>query len=162
MALLIAIESSRNFVSGASGFLQNQPEIMSRKRKIIIIIKKQNNNRSFRRSRKALIITKFFIHNFFIVHILVRHVEQNMFSYPRSIDWYKEIGPQASWLACSDPASEGVFSSFFVLTFLPLIFCEDMQNKKDAVFQGLSTDIKQQARGPPGQPEKLIFDFTKF
>ena len=35
MALLIAIESSRNFVSGASGFLQNQPEIMSRKRKII-------------------------------------------------------------------------------------------------------------------------------
>ena len=54
MALLIAIESSRNFVSGASGFLQNQPEIMSRKRKIIIIIKKQNNNRSFRRSRKAL------------------------------------------------------------------------------------------------------------
>ena len=37
MALLIAIESSRNFVSGASGFLQNQPEIMSRKRKIIII-----------------------------------------------------------------------------------------------------------------------------
>ena len=36
MALLIAIESSRNFVSGASGFLQNQPEIMSRKRKRII------------------------------------------------------------------------------------------------------------------------------
>ena len=58
MALLIAIKSSRNFVSGASGFLQNQPEIMSRKRKRIIIIKKQNNNRSFRRSRKALIIIK--------------------------------------------------------------------------------------------------------
>ena len=36
MALLIAIESSRNFVSGASGFLQNQPEIMSWKRKSII------------------------------------------------------------------------------------------------------------------------------
>ena len=34
--LLIAIKSSRNFVSGASGFLQNQPEIMSRKRKRII------------------------------------------------------------------------------------------------------------------------------
>ena len=140
MALLIAIESSRNFVSGASGFLQNQPEIMSRKRKIIIIIKKQNNNRSFRRSRKALIkkqnnnrsfrrsrkaliISKFFIHNFFIVHILIRHVEQKMFSYPRSIDWYKAIGPQASWLAWRDPASEGVFSGFFVVTLLPSIFC---------------------------------------
>ena len=36
MALLIAIESSRSFVSCASGFLQNQPEIMSTKRKIII------------------------------------------------------------------------------------------------------------------------------
>ena len=55
--------------------------------------KKENNNRSFRRSRKALIIPKFFIHNFFIVHILWRHVEQEMFGYPRSIDWYKEIGP---------------------------------------------------------------------
>ena len=38
MALLIAIKSSRNFVSGAYGFLWNQPEIMSRKRKRIIII----------------------------------------------------------------------------------------------------------------------------
>ena len=57
-ALLIAIEWSLNFVSDAYGFSQNQPEIMSRKRKIIIIIKKENNNRSFRPSRKTLIIEK--------------------------------------------------------------------------------------------------------
>ena len=55
MALLIAIKLWENFASSVYGFIQNQPEIMSRKRKIIIIIKKQNNNRSFRPSRKALI-----------------------------------------------------------------------------------------------------------
>ena len=35
-ALLIAIKSSKNFISGAYGFSYNQPEIMSRKRKKII------------------------------------------------------------------------------------------------------------------------------
>ena len=54
ITLLIAIKVWENFASSVYGFLQNQPEIMSRKRKIIKI-KKQNNKRSFRRSRKALI-----------------------------------------------------------------------------------------------------------
>ena len=35
MALLIAIKVWENFASSVYGFLQNQPEIMSRKRKII-------------------------------------------------------------------------------------------------------------------------------
>ena len=38
MALLIAIKVWENFATSVYGFLQNQPEIMSRKRKIIIII----------------------------------------------------------------------------------------------------------------------------
>ena len=38
MALLIAIKVWKNFASSVYGYFQNQPEIMSRKRKIIIII----------------------------------------------------------------------------------------------------------------------------
>ena len=93
MALLISTRIQYQFFPAAYRFLGMLDQHVSRKRKKIIIIKKQNNNRSFRRSRKALIISKFFIHNFFIVHILIRHVEQKMFSYPSSIDWYKAIGP---------------------------------------------------------------------
>ena len=89
MALLITFEITWYYLDASKRYFKTLDQSLSRKkkknnnkkkqnnnrsfrpsRKALIIIKKQNNNRSFRRSRKALIISKFFIHNFFIVHIL--------------------------------------------------------------------------------------------
>ena len=53
MSLLFTISGLYNY-----GFLSNQPEVMTRKRKNHNNKKNQNNKRSFRRSRKALIIRK--------------------------------------------------------------------------------------------------------